>query len=771
MAWEIENRTKALGTKHEFADALLQAGQLVTGSMTVDTFTFYAPGQEIESVALGDSLVVEDEDDITIWLDGERVFRGRVTAIRARGDGRSESVEYTLSGPWWWLENTTAWQEIAVLASEPDFSDPESPPEDPGADFAWELQKISSLVLYQGIEESEVEGIYQATRLSTGEQISELIQRIGTAGAPLTVGTIEGSVPAPLAEVSDVSFAELIRQVARWHPDSVGWFDYSTETPTFNFRKVSNLSAVSVSVAEDADIVTDLRINKRQDGRVKGVTIFYPQRRTIDGEVYVDPPIIDSAGLAMGNAEVMSATIELPGSRGTYQRQEIETETYPEDGETDNAVLAAWWKKKDPRLAGIPVADLSVWAHEVEVTDDSGAELEEVPRELLHGGITDWMADGFGQTILRVAVKARASVTYTGTDAEIRKRFGAGMGILLGNHAFAATNAVTKEYKNLTGVEQAEDPPGGLAAAVYAAANVIHWDASLTIKETEVSGVVAMGDKLNLTNGQTAWATMNAMVNRVVWDIPAGVTRVTTGRPGYLGPQDLIELLRAQRGVKLTARHKERAEGQGTGNSVEVRGAAKGPEQNSSPEPDFDVGRFTAFIEGDPTTGFQVGVREGTVVETGANDLTGVAGLDAVTVADGTSKKFWVKITLAEEDADVPYREMEGAVLESGDDWPSDSDTEYFWRLFTATRSGEDVEIDAEWVGDVSFCVPTGNAPEDAGYSGYEEPEALMPTITFKDCDGGIVDVYDPEIAAPTGNVIVTLGNCCDCGYGSGSGS
>lgn len=85
--------------------------------------------------------------------------------------------------------------------------------------------------------------------------------------------------------------------------------------------------------------------------------------------------------------------------------------------------------------------------------------------------------------------------------------------------------------------------PAGAAAAYYAALFTAHYEGTLLLLEQECTGTIKPGSRLRLTNGQAAWATMDAVVLRTAYDLDAGLTTVEVGPPEALGIEDFISQL------------------------------------------------------------------------------------------------------------------------------------------------------------------------------------------------------------------------------------
>ena len=92
-----------------------------------------------------------------------------------------------------------------------------------------------------------------------------------------------------------------------------------------------------------------------------------------------------------------------------------------------------------------------------------------------------------------------------------------------------------------------EAAPVGLAGQYYLSLLTPFWDGSLTTHEQECSGSLRPGLVLNLLNGQTAWATMNAQIQEVRETLYTGETTATFGLPGHLMPQNFATFIQMTR--------------------------------------------------------------------------------------------------------------------------------------------------------------------------------------------------------------------------------
>jgi hypothetical protein len=110
-----------------------------------------------------------------------------------------------------------------------------------------------------------------------------------------------------------------------------------------------------------------------------------------------------------------------------------------------------------------------------------------------------------------------------------------------------ATNAQTQIYTRLASLNPAEPPPTGLAAYLYAGLGQLHYEGSVILTEDDCSGLVTMGNTLNLTDGRAEWADMAAQVTRILEDLDKGITTVQFGPPPRLGIAQLMDMYRVTR--------------------------------------------------------------------------------------------------------------------------------------------------------------------------------------------------------------------------------
>lgn len=515
MNWYL----KIGGVKKSFADWGLSNLRRTRQSGAVDTVSFTADGAAFDS----DPFAAAHGDTITIYQDEVQWFVGRITQIPRSGTPTDESLSYTASGPWCWLENLVFRQYWKTGGGE-------------------SQQLVPRAVLGQDVE---------GGRMTSGQVLREVLQYAIDCGAPFQIGTIEPAIAIPLDEQKNVVCAEVIRTAMRWTPDAVELFDYSTSPPTIHILQQAGLTAVDLQYGEDQQLVSGLSIVRRDDLRVPAVVICYDVTNNVDGEEQTNF-ILDTWPAEATGREYGALVMSIPwqGSTITTTRQPVKTRNIQDHfgDPVKLPMVRSWWKKIHPQFANLPdeewtILDIPGWDpgylkiqfSDPDQLDDAGepAVIDGLPNELVDGSITDWMKQSpYNRKGYRVIMTARIQVGVADIqDYQVE---------------ITATNAATGVYST-TDVEPGMEPPSGIAEAMFNILNRVQFEGSVNLDEEEVSGQLRPGKALNIIGSRAEWATMNAIVQSVTEDIENGNTIANFGPPQHLSVQNLIELLRVSR--------------------------------------------------------------------------------------------------------------------------------------------------------------------------------------------------------------------------------
>lgn len=384
--------------------------------------------------------------------------------------------------------------------------------------------------------------------ITTAEQVEAAVDYAAGAGCGIQSGSFPTGISLWPTEVVNITVAEVIRQTMRFHPNWVLWIDHSTATPTLNVTEQSAATVRSWAV-DGTDGIESFLVRPVDERVPESVRIVYEATQQVDGaasrNVQIDKYPEDGEDAGPG---VLSAVIPLQGAKIQTQAQRIETRDLP----TDQASAKTWLKLKWPDLADIADAHYNVTTFSKRLVpegtqpDDINDQLDrlavaavtDLPRELVRGSVENWMQVKVAEVAIVVKLEEAAGIT-----AEERDKLPKGRRVIY----VTGTTATTKVYKGIASFTPADEAPTGIAQAVYEALDATEYEGSLTIAAEDVTGDRLHGCAVNLTAGRAEWATMKALVSEVVHDIGSGTTRLSFGPPGYLSPQDWMELQRALR--------------------------------------------------------------------------------------------------------------------------------------------------------------------------------------------------------------------------------
>jgi len=452
-------------------------------------------------------------------------FVGRLGQTPQQASAGSEAVDYTAKGPWWWLENGVfeqVWQSYS--------GDPLNP-----------LIPIYSSRLVLG---QKTDGNQQTVK----EQVVEIIQSGMTNGAPMLVD--DSGMPdtqTPFMEVREKTYAECVRDMLRWVPDAVTWFDYTTADPTFRCGRRPALAAVTLSV--EGSPCEGFQVTPMKDIQRAAVYITYERMIQVNGTAYTEQ-VIDKAPPSATGREFrgLRANIQL----GTTVQTSLQAELVTAPVLVNDL---AWWQDRSPELVNYS---------QVQVVSATRTQ-PGYANELIEGPVPDWT----GVTLVDDTATLEVRCIKSDGTREVKKI----------HHRMKVTNA-TGTFTKTTFPSIADPAPAGLALDLYTALNLLQYAGSITLRNQECSMVARPGQVLNLTGGHVDWTTMTAVVSQVDYDIEAGRTVVNFGPPTHLGPQDLVALLMTTRVLNRFTMTSTRVSGTPTGGAVGVSG--KVPQADTS---------------------------------------------------------------------------------------------------------------------------------------------------------------------------------------------
>lgn len=495
-------------------------------SQAVDALSF---GLTLDSAGAALPFSVEDE---LILKFGETIwFRGRVTSRRRSVSGNSAVCSVEVAGPWWYLEQLVYQQPWATQGSADTFR----------SHCLLNLTK-------EGQPWSTREQIHDALTWARDRAVA----RYGSAPFQWTKESLpEASIPSD--EVRDTTTAEIVRRQFRWLPDCVTWFDYSTTPPTFWARRRSQLAGLNLAWGPQ---ITAADFMPREDLVVPSVALKFEQVNAIDGSPIAEvTQQIYPPGATGDEFGALVATIDLAGGTAVHVSGYVRSEPLP--GNT--AGWTEWLKTKEPWLNDTRVQIRSLDSISRAPTDPEDGT-STLPRELLEGGVTDWMTGDVQQETVKIRATLRILDDAGAVLDDQSRTFTINI---------QTTNIATGTYSALQEFVAGEPVPVGLAQTVYEGLSTAEYQGSIVLTDPEFAVAVSPGMRLSVTGADRAWETMGASVQEVAEDLVSKSVRISVGPPSHLGPRDLVDLLRVNRFRLVISRPNGRSSGT-SGGSVSL---------------------------------------------------------------------------------------------------------------------------------------------------------------------------------------------------------
>jgi hypothetical protein len=385
----------------------------------------------------------------------------------------------------------------------------------------------------------------------------------GGVGNGFALGQTTQALEAPIEAVQDITCGEALRRQLSWISGTgspIAWFDYTQTPPALNIATLDKLTAVALPAFPANGETPQITLKRRDDLVPTAVCLKFRVQTTGGGvtttQVYDD--IACAAGCTNESTGVTDPsllpyrnkvgarvqTIDFEGPQTTSQSAAIQCVALDLGNPTGDATALACWTALYPDFK--PCSNLALISGTLAVTDPvsgSAVSLTGYSYILLSGGVADWMETGGSPGIL---AKVRIAAAFSCTSPE-------GLPVLRKPIVVDAivTNLPGGTYTSGEVESVGEDIPWGLASYIYNIEKVAKQEGTFTLQENEITDACPMGNCLNLTGGAAEWATMNAPVQGVSYDLDHGTTQLQLGTSPHLGAADLVQSLRVNRPPRM----------------------------------------------------------------------------------------------------------------------------------------------------------------------------------------------------------------------------
>ena len=407
--------------------------------------------------------------------------------------------------------------------------------------------------------------------ITTGAQISNILQFAIGLGVNLQIGEIDPSLYVPWYPARCQNCMEAIKICLRDHPDCFTEIDYTTNPPTFNVRKRSNLTPKTLPYGyTDTNgiqhISTDVK--PRPDLIPSRIGIFY--RYMMNGQAIAWPQDIYPLSAPDGLL-ALDYTIDIQGPRFSASTGQVISTALPSPLTTFNpANKYDWWLQHHPQfevntantanaeITGNATTYISLCDSTgntsnpiVNVTDVNGnpIDLTVYKWELVGGGQALWMS-GINCVAAKVQTWFNYSKNHINSDGTVATQPDNKVLVesVTVNVNLVNTPSIQQSYSQL--LTTGEAIPQGLAQSIYTSLQTMQYNVRQEQKEEPFTSFIKPGKhSINLAGGNSAWSTMNATVQETSYTLhqrPDGTvwctSEVSCGPVEHLEAGQLVQL-------------------------------------------------------------------------------------------------------------------------------------------------------------------------------------------------------------------------------------
>ena len=460
------------------------------------------------------------DDVVTVQYKGTTVFRGTVaTRVERNGRGTDRVEDVTCEGPWGLMARLVFRQKWKVTTSS-GLSDL----------FA------SHLVLNQALN-------------GTPQNMTTQVREIASYAASLCGFTYNengndidaGTQQLPPDEARDLTCAAAIMRTLRFFPQTVCRFDYSTATPTF---RVSKPPPQPTAASYLASIPKTQRNYTRTAHPVVGVDICTQGWDLVTGDDDTNSTLRALSHQTAGNVNSIDTLhVYMPLARGSTSTTSESLDVETIDASTYTNIN--FWIQHHPALAGFSTAPSAT--NKVSFATQGGQNI--TPNPLPYPRLTSTTVGDLRRFGLNAEV-----VRMTGTFKLETPDKEESVVLTLD---WVCTNATTRTYTRQTGSSSTagETLPAGLAAAILAQRGGELMAEDVTIRLGDSLPTLGDADVITENNIQQVVYLQNFEVD--CYDLTA---QLHFGRPAFLSPEDMRDLLLGFRQRAFASNSPNRAE-------------------------------------------------------------------------------------------------------------------------------------------------------------------------------------------------------------------
>ena len=452
-----------------------------------DTDTLTLPGLPVGMLGTGDV--------VTVAYNGVQVFRGTVaTRVERQGRGTDRVEDVTVEGPWGVMSRLVFRQQ-------------------------WMVSGVGGTM-----GESSSHVVLNQSPLGQPQNMSAQVKEIAdyAAGFPacgFTVGTIDaGTQQLPPDDARDLTCTAAIMRTLRFFPQTVCRFNYASGAVfTVSMPPASPSAATYL-----AGIPKTQRSYTRTAHPVVGVDIATESFDLVTGNNAADATLRKFTHQTAGDTgSVDTLHIFMPLEKGSSSTswEKLEVETL--DRRTDGVYTSInFWIRNHPELKGLTYSDGN--------TNGISAFGPITPNPLPYPNLTDTTVGDLKRFGLNAeVVRLMCPVTITTPEKEEH---------LVLTLDYVCTNATSRTYTRQTGSSSTagETLPDGLAAAILAQRGGELMAEEVTIRLGD--SFPTLGDA-DVVDGETVYLQS---FDVDCYDLTA---QLHFGRPPYLSPEDMRDLL------------------------------------------------------------------------------------------------------------------------------------------------------------------------------------------------------------------------------------